>query len=194
MKYLAGAEVDTSNGIPEVRFVKGASEETVTIVWDETGKKLAVIQKTKHDELIDKIQFAADLCEVLQGEEFSTCVAEAVIKEVSKITESKSLVSQYRDSLSNRLRQYVCADDEASLTKSSSNSSYFSTNGRNYLTETLLDSSHIKIYRVGSFLTADECQLLTNYHKQSASNLYDRVSYGSISLFDRDATDPIRFM
>jgi len=51
------------------------------------------------------------------GSEFSTCVANGIVEDVTRLTDSKATMSTYADLMSSRLRNYTCADDSLNSTE-----------------------------------------------------------------------------
>ena len=160
VKFLKPTKYPASN----INFVKGPREEVVTISFDPYEQKFTVKQVTKFDEIMDTIRGATDTCGTLRGDSFSKCVADAVIGDVQRITDSKTQLVKHRDLISNRLRNYTCADAEMETTKPIS-SYNISVAKRQYQIDSLMDTTHAKIWTVSNFITPEECQILENHGK-----------------------------
>lgn len=148
----------------QTRFVKGPRDEVVTISFDPVSGIMDVKQVTKFDEIMDTIRGASDICGTLRGETFAKCVADAVIGDVQRITDSKMQLSKHRDLISNRLRNYTCADDN--MESSAPINSYNITVGDGeYQIDSLMDTNHAKIWYVEDFITEEECRVLEDHGK-----------------------------
>ena len=139
-------------------FTKGPREEVVTIGYDSTAKKMTVKQTTKFDEIMDKIKLSTETCSGLPDEEFTKCVADGVIDDVNRLTDSKSQLARYRDLISSRLRNYTCEDPEMESTTPLS-TTVMKSSGKEIVVDTLLDTPHAKIWKSDEFITEDECKV-----------------------------------
>ena len=145
----------------EARFMKGPQEETIFVRFDkEYG--LSVNQVTKADEIINDIKESTTNCNSLVGDDFSTCVADSVAENVQKLTESKTRITKYRDMMSQRLRNYTCADESLNSTAPLRTQDLFILN-KKYVVDTLLDTTHAKIWAVHDFVTDEECDIFMKY-------------------------------
>jgi hypothetical protein len=147
----------------ETRFTKGPREETITIYHSEE-EGLYVKQITKFDEMVDTISKASKACEETEegGVAFSSCVADALLEDVQKITDSKSTILKYRDVISDKLRNYTCADPELQTSEPTS-SEVLQVSGKNVQLHSLLDTSHAKIWTATNFATDKECEMLMDH-------------------------------
>eukprot|EP01038_Epipyxis_sp_PR26KG_P006717 gene6717-9210_t len=145
----------------EVNFTKGPKEENVIISYDpDTG--MSVRQTTKFNEIMDQISSATEICGDFRGAKFSECVAHEIVDEVTRITDAKSTMAKYRDLMSSRLRNYTCIDEDMETTKPIKS---FDVNidGKSLTVDSLLDSTHAKIWKVDNFITEEECGVLMEY-------------------------------
>ena len=148
----------------KVSFTKGPREEVVTLTFEPETQQLSVKQVTKFDEIMDTIRGATSSCNDLRGDDFSKCVADAVIIDVQRITDSKTALTKHRDAISNRLRNYTCLDDN--MQTSPSINSYNITVGKRQLqVDSLMDTLHAKIWVVNDFISEEECQILETHGK-----------------------------
>jgi hypothetical protein len=133
--------------------------------------------RTKLDDLMDQIKQASTECDALPEDEFTDCVSEMVMKEINKITESKAVISSYRDMMAARLRDYLCGDETLKMSNSTSTTNYYDQFLKNYLSlVSLLDTPHAKVYYIEDFLTPQECSALQSFHKSKASAPKNHVS------------------
>lgn len=146
----------------KVNFVKGPREEVVTVSFDPEKGVMEAKQVTKFDEIMDTIRGASETCGTLRGDPFSKCVADAVIGDVQRITDSKTALTKHRDMISNRLRNYTCADPnlESSLPVHSYN---ITVGSKQVQIDSLMDTPHAKIWVVENFITEEECDILVKH-------------------------------
>lgn len=145
----------------EVSFTKGPREEVVTIRYDpENG--MTVRQTTKFDEIMETVKETTKACSDLSGDEFAACVANGVIDDVTKLTDTKSQIGKYRDQMSARLRNYTCVDEKMDTTEPIKSYKY-AADGNEYFVDTLLDSSNAKIWMVNNFVSQEECRVLMDH-------------------------------
>ena len=146
----------------QTRFAKGPREEVITISYDPVTNTMTSKQVTKFDEIMDTIKAATVSCDALRGDEFSACIATAVIDDVTRLTDSKTLLTKNRDLMSSRLRNYTCEDPK--MNTSVPVSSYqFTYEKQTYDVDTMLDLSHSKVWVAHDFVSEDECEILMNH-------------------------------
>jgi len=149
----------------EVRFAKGPREEVITVSFSpELG--MTAKQVTKFDEIMDTIKGATTVCSASLPREdedaFAKCVADAMIDDITRLTDSKTQLVKHRDLMSSRLRNYTCVDDEMNTTKPIS--SYNITIEKTQFTvDTLFDSNHAKVWTVDDFISPSECEILRKH-------------------------------
>lgn len=126
---------------------------------------------------MDKIKAASVDCDQLKESEYSECVSDMVLKEVAKIQDSKSVISSYRDAMSDRLRNYLCSDDKIENSNSTSHSHFYNEGrGDNLDLINYLDTPHAKIFTIDGFLSNEECTALEQYHKSEADEPLEPIS------------------
>jgi NAD(P)H-flavin reductase len=173
-------------------FTKGPGEEVVTITYNDTEKQLIATTKTKLDELVDTITSSTTDCEGFDGSKFSECVTEGIMKEISKTTNSKALMSAYRDVMSRRLVRYICEDDQLIVSNVSSTSNFVDGQMKVYIMNNLLDTTHGKIFYIENFLSENDCATIQDYHENKVSSVSDGVSTTYFDLFEADKNHPIK--
>lgn len=151
-----------SDGNAEGRFVKGPREESINVGYNITSKSFTIQQITKFDEVMQEIKVATSSCDNLSGDEFSSCVADGVYENIDKITESKARISKYRDMISNRLRNYTCADLTLNTSTPISTANHY-IGGKLYTVDTLFETDHGKIWAVHDFVTDGDCERFRTY-------------------------------
>ena len=178
----------------EAFFVKGSSDETVTVSYDPVARNLAVVQKTKLDELMDKIKGATKDCDKLDGEAFSDCVSDVILKDIAKLTESKELMIGYRDVMADRLRHYVCQDPDVENTNTTSKTSYVDSQKKSFQSASYLDTNHAKIWVIEDFVSASECATLVAAHQAASLVPVNNTLMGQHKVPHSKSTDPIRLL
>lgn len=176
----------------EAFFLKGSSDETVTVSYDPVTRNLTVVQKTKLDELMDKIKAATKDCDKLDGEAFSDCVSDVILKDIAKLTESKELMIGYRDVMADRLRNYVCQDPAVENSNSTSKTSYVDTSKKSFSSSNYLDTNHAKIWVIDDFVSEEECASLIAAHRASSLVPVNNTLVGHHKIPASTSTDSIR--
>lgn len=150
-------------------FVKGPSAENIEVTYDPKTNKLEAEVSTKFTELMGSIKSATKKCEDKRGEEFSKCIAIDILDDVTRIEQSKTRLTNYRDLMSSRLRNYTCEDDTMNTSAPLRTSVFIDPKEKNtknsttYTVQTLLDQKHSKIWLVEDFISPDECAALKNH-------------------------------
>eukprot|EP00981_Chlorochromonas_danica_P004477 scaffold902_cov254-Ochromonas_danica.AAC.23 len=140
----------------ETDFVKGPSEETVTITFDEDRQQLIADVQSREDELNAKIRRFAEGCQA-RGEDLKTCLSQEILQEIQKMQDEKKLITHYRNIMANRLRNYTCDDDELETT-APQESRVYNLGGRQYPMGLYLDHDDAKIWTLDNFVSNEECQ------------------------------------
>ena len=129
-------------------FVKGPREEVVTITYDADENVMRVVQTTKLDEIKDQIHAVTQTCSSSESSpEFGNCVAAGILDDLTRVSDSKAMVVKYRDQMSERLRNYTCADP-AMQTSTPLSKDTVRVFGSDYLVESYLDLPSAKIFTV----------------------------------------------
>jgi len=146
----------------EAVFTKGPREETVWITFNETAGEFKIKQTTKFSEVMDTVNAATIECQDLRSEQFSSCIASAILDDVNTLADSKSEMTKYRDIIASRLRNYTCADSTLETTTPQRTYS-MNVQQQKYDVNVLFDTNHAKIWHVDNFITNEECEVLMNY-------------------------------
>jgi hypothetical protein len=80
-------------------FTKGPKEEVITVSFDEKEKHFKIRQSTKYDDVMENIRATAKSCIDLKGDAYADCLANTVIDDVLKITDSKSKLKIFTSNL-----------------------------------------------------------------------------------------------
>lgn len=151
---------DTLQSEATVEFEKGPREEVVTITYDADENVMKVVQTTKLDEIKDQIHAVTQTCaDTGSGAEFGNCVAAGILDDLTRVSDAKATVVKYRDQMSERLRNYTCADPSMQTTTPLRTDSV-RVFGSEYTAESYLDLPSAKIFTVPDFVTPDECNIL----------------------------------
>eukprot|EP01038_Epipyxis_sp_PR26KG_P006718 gene6718-9211_t len=145
-------------------FTKGPKDETMYVSYDpENGMSIKIT--TKFNEIMDQINDAAKVCADLTGDKFSACIANAIVEDVTRITEAKTTMSKYRDLMSSRLRNYTCIDENMNTTTPIASTDVELEESGVYTLDSFLDTPHAKIWKVDDFVTDEECDILMKHGK-----------------------------
>jgi hypothetical protein len=120
------------------------------------------IQTTQFDTIRQTIKDSTLSCSQLKGDLFSECVANAIIDDVSVITDSKSKLTKFRDLVANRLRNYTCDDVLMESTEPIETKNYL-IGDTNYKADVMLNLDSAKIMVVHDLITPEECDVLMSH-------------------------------
>jgi hypothetical protein len=190
-------------------FVKGPREEIITIRF--VNNTFSITQNTKYDEIMSSIKAAAVGCKSSTSSEsdsnaYNSCIARSVVDELHSLTESKNLLAKYRDHVSERLRNYVCADQTMETSESISNFPIQFRNGKKLTGEVLMDLPEAKIWYVEDFISDDECEVLKKHGRPRLSRATvaaedgtsivsenRKANQASYNLHEHNPNDPLRY-
>lgn len=145
----------------EAQFVKGASEETITVVFDEPSGRLVAHARSKEDELMEKVDGMIKTCEDNQ-EEIKSCLADAVAAEIGRMQAAHTMMTEYRDIMAGQLRNYTCADEKLETTTPEKTLPY-RLGRQQYPLNVFMDHDDAKIWTLDHFVTDEECAHLMEY-------------------------------
>jgi len=114
----------------------------------------------------DIYSVSSDCATHLSTGEFSACMAGHIMDDINGINDHKTQLTNYRDKMSSRLRNYTCTDDTLETTAPLYTYSMpLSKAGvpHDFEVEVLLHKEHSKIWVVNDFVTDEECQVLMNH-------------------------------
>lgn len=143
-------------------FTKGARDEIVTIYYDKT-QGMKSIQTTKLDEIKDQIIEVTKTCSG-DAHEFAACVSAGILDDLTRMADSKSELARTRDLLSDRLRNYTCADAKMETSISLGTKS-LTLQDKQYTANTFLDTNSAKIWTIAEFVSEEECNILMTHGK-----------------------------
>mmetsp|Transcript_932 Transcript_932/g.1250 ORF Transcript_932/g.1250 Transcript_932/m.1250 type:complete len:429 (-) Transcript_932:552-1838(-) len=164
-------------------FVKGPKEEDFIVTSDPETNELKVIQKVKNSEIMEKINLAASMCQknYTAGSEFSSCVANEIMEDVARLSDSKTTMATYSDLMASRLRNYTCADDTMPSTEPSS-SYQVVIDETEYTLGIFLNMTNAKIWKVDNFITEEECGVLIEHGRSRLTRATVAAEDGSSVL------------
>ena len=126
-------------------FAKGPREEVITVYYTK-DEGMRVVQTTKLDDIKMQIKDVASTCSG-SPTEFSDCVSAGLLDDFAKLSDDKATVVKYRDLMSDRLRNYTCADMTLD-TSPSLNTLSVRIFGTQYTINQYLDLPNSKIWTV----------------------------------------------
>lgn len=145
----------------EVSFVKGVQDEKAVISYSP-AKGMYVMQVTKDEELLDKVDSKTAICESLLGDEYTKCFKQKFSEEMTRADNELSKTKLYRDKMSYILRNYTC-DDTTMESSQSERLMTFWSDGVGYKTDILLDMPSAKIWTAMDFISEEECNSLHEF-------------------------------
>lgn len=164
----------------EVTFTKGPEEETFTITYDDETQQLAAVQSSSETEVIDMISKTIDNCNAKDDTALNKCITEAITEEIERILKTKSVMEDYRDKMSNKLRNYTCADPKMQNTEPLRTYQINHLDKR-YAIKVLLEQDRAKIWTVDNFITENECKILMDHARPNLSKATVASEDGSSS-------------
>lgn len=126
-------------------FKKGPREEVVTIYYDEKNG-MTSLQTTKLDDIQAQIHAVTSVCSG-SAVDFGNCVATGLLDDMTALADSKAELAKYRDLMSDRLRNYTCADEEMQ-TSAPLETKQIRVFGAQYDVNSYLDMPNAKIWTV----------------------------------------------
>lgn len=183
----------------EVIFTKGPYEETIT-VFNENNI-LSFEQYSKYDEFHEIVAKSTTRCQGLTDEKLSKCIAQDLYRATAKERKKNIDITQYRDLMSARLRNYTCADPTMN-TSTPLSTQEVTIQNKKYQMNTFFDSDSAKIWNVEEFITPEECSVLMTHgakHLRRATvagedglgtiSIHRRAQQASYTV--RDEKDPL---
>lgn len=157
----------------EANFTKLPKDEVIRVTFDKERQKLVLEQATKYNEGVTILRDAVKECEQLtqlspQSHDTHDCIAKKALTYAREFTESRDTMNEYRDSLSERLRNYTCFDPKMPATEPIRSYEYFFLNER-HIVDVLFDQDSSKIWTIQDFITEDECEYFENYARPNLS-------------------------
>jgi hypothetical protein len=194
------------NGTPStvtLDIVKGPKEEDAIITFD--GSAFRVQQLTSFEKAVQSMREAMELCGAPGRDGHLECIAHHVHSETERIRAYSSSISRSLGRVSNHLRNYTCAD-ETRTTSPSIASRKLRVPGEPALMqlETLLDTSHAKIWYVPDFVSQEQCDVLKRHGRprltratvagedgSSVVSEHRKAQQASYGLFVNNPKDPL---
>lgn len=183
-------------------FSKGPKEEIVKITFD--GKELVARRHTRFDEFVGDFKTGMERCGRPGKDGYHECLVSSIFGKTQDIMDQTSEIRKYRDLMSERLRNYTCADPNMTTTKSI-NTVPISFQKQLYTLEVLLDTSHAKIWYVKNFISPEECAVLTKHGQprltratvaaadgSSVVSENRKAQQASYNLHQTKSTDPLK--
>ena len=156
--------MDSHHHDEEVRFTKGPEEESITIVYDP-AKGLVIKQLTRRQELREEVKEATSKCEekyISGTDAHRSCIDAAIVEKTMVLQDKMEMMKKYRNRISDRLRNYTCADSDLKTTPPIK-SATMRAEGKTYNMDVLFDTSHAKIWVMNDFITDQECSILERH-------------------------------
>lgn len=156
------------------RFAMGELSENVWVFSHKENGSLWIIQEnalSAHDQNFDQAlaeckyeisqEIAVDSDEELLISEINRCLKQKIRREFFSLEKKLKNERFLKESLSHKLREYVCRDPNVKTSESVSHGAWHSEDlRRNIKFHTLFDQRGVKIAAVDDFITEEECQIL----------------------------------
>lgn len=150
-------------------------EVIVTIEFDQKTNSMRAVLALDHIE--DMIENAKEDCIFSGNDCFEEEIVQSIKKEISTASAALKESERYRDKISAKLRNYVCADDDIETSNAVSTQTLLesSSHNKSYTANVLLNTPRAKIWTIPDFITDDECDLLEahvapNLHRATVSS------------------------
>mmetsp|Transcript_20006 Transcript_20006/g.28734 ORF Transcript_20006/g.28734 Transcript_20006/m.28734 type:complete len:567 (+) Transcript_20006:78-1778(+) len=147
-------------GGEEVEFIKGPFEETVEVFMDEIGMDVDV--SSKYSQFEGQVEDALELCADEIDDLYVECIARNTFSDLENVMKAHTELTYYRDSITERLRNYTCKDDTLNTT-APLRTELEVVHDKTVKVDTHLDMEHAKIWVVHEFVSPDECGLLMEH-------------------------------
>ncbi len=152
-------------------FTKGPfNDELVRIQCQHD--KLTITQTTAQQSVMSELMDVMDKCNSTRinavesnsqhdDEKFVDCIARNMTAKVESIRESMTYLDKSRNRISQRLRNYTCADHSLASTPSLRRYDMYVPSLRDWIPiDVLLDTPNAKIWTIDEFISEEECQQL----------------------------------
>lgn len=147
----------------QIEFAKLDVAEETTVAYDP-NLGFQIRQRTKLDEMTDKIEKALSACDGIRDSLKAECVADRVLGDVLIAQKTHDTAKRYTNRMAARLRNYTCADPNMQTSKPKNVHNMF-VNGKNYEVNDMFENDHAKIFTIDNFLTQNECDILMKHGK-----------------------------
>lgn len=168
----------------EVMFTKGPYEETVTVFND--NNVLSYEQYSKFDEFQEIVNKSTHRCSGLTEERLTKCIAQDLYRATAKERKKNIDITQYRDLMSARLRNYTCADPTMN-TSTPLSTKEVAIGNKKYQMSSFFESDSAKIWTVDNFITPEECSILMSHGAKNLrrATVAGEDGLGTISIHRR---------
>jgi hypothetical protein len=171
----------------EAFFTKQPTEETVLITYDPDTNEMNARQVTKFDEIMELIGEASATCNDLKDNAFTECIGGKVLEEVHRLIDTTKEIGRYRDVMSSRLYDYVCADAKPNGTEPVRTMSFEDRKER-YSVELMLDTDKAKVWVVRNAISPRECELLQTHGDAAPADEVTDTAASAAVVFENDGT------
>ena len=151
---------DGSTG--ETKFTKSAYDEIVTVFCDEASHTLELEIHHPFDQMESLLEEAFRNCPDSSHPEHSDCLTHLSFPAMDKLLQHQQDVKDYRDKITDKLRNYTCADESLNTSTPISSAKEF-VYDKEYTVNTYLKLDHAKIWSVPDFVTDEECAVLMDH-------------------------------
>ena len=148
---------DTSPYKHELRFLKRPYDEVLSVSHSEDGFETSSTHP--FEQMEEQLLQALDRCPDKLHPDHVECIANFTYPSMAALLDHHTEVKTYRDLITDKLRNYSCADE--SLQSSEPISSTLEiVHDKEVTVNSHVDMEHAKVWSVQDFVTEDECELL----------------------------------
>jgi hypothetical protein len=156
--FLVSVVGDSTSG---TEVVKKGYDETLTVYLHKDGS-LELDASHTFDNMEALLEYALATCPDQSNSFHASCIAANTYPAMVQIFDYNQAVKSLRDQISDKLRNYTCADDSLPTSTPKSSAVEF-VYDKEYTVDTYLDMENAKIWAVRDFVTEEECDLLMEH-------------------------------
>ena len=145
--------------------IKAIQEKANPSVTLEKGPVRQAKQINGSTDVVETVRQATAFCQDLRDEAFTACMASNIFEDITRLTEAKTQLTKFRDTMSWRLRNYTCIDDTLKTSEPIYSYPVSLLNEPALQVDVLLNKSHSKIWKVDNFISDAECEVLMKHGK-----------------------------
>lgn len=151
----------------DANYTMGPSDVKVRVVYDEIKQEMHLDIIDAATEMKALVQSATQECHKQHLDDkdgLKACLVDNLMNEVNRVGDSIDRLENYRSKMSNRIRNYICEDDDVVSSEPLKSFDYYHLDG-SYMVDMYLDTENAKIWTIDNFITEEECDLLVESTK-----------------------------
>jgi hypothetical protein len=143
----------------EANFTKLANDEVIKVTYNKEQRKLVLEQTLKFNEGVTLLREAIASCEKESPHDRALrhqCITNQTLEYANKFTGARDTMNHYREMLSEKVRNYTCADTTINTTEPLRSYEYLFLT-KPYVVDVMFESDAANIWMVEDFVTEQEC-------------------------------------